>query len=111
VHRPLRPGYRDGAGPGPWYQVNGKRRRITLGPVAALPLREARQQAGRIVADARECKDPLAGSRHVQRPDYLERRARSRQRPRTYVETERYLLKRWAPLHDPRSGGRTMDAE
>jgi integrase len=31
---------------------------------------------------------------------YLARRAKPRQRPRTYAETERYLLKRWLPLHD-----------
>ena len=33
---------------------------------------------------------------------YLERRATA-PRPRTYIETQRYLLRHWSPLHDMRS--------
>ena len=43
-----------------WYAVNGARRRVALGAVAGLSLREARAKAGRIIADARDGKDPLA---------------------------------------------------
>ena len=42
-----------------WYQVNGKRRKWTLGAAAGLPLKEGRaSEPGRIVADAKEGKDP-----------------------------------------------------
>jgi integrase len=92
-----------------WYAANGKRRRVTLGPVAAMPLREARREAQRIVSRAREGKDALAEREAakaraadtllalVQR--YLQQWAKPRQRASTYRETERYLAKLWAPLH------------
>ena len=93
-----------------WYQVNSNRRKVALGAVAGLPLKEARIKAGRIVADARDGKDPLEerAVTNAKAADtfgglvklYLERRAKPRQRPRTYIETERALLKSWAPLHD-----------
>jgi integrase len=93
-----------------WYQANGKRRRVTLGAVASMKLKDARIQAGRIMSDARDGKDALA-EREVTKAKaadtlgklvdiFLERRAKPRQRPRTYAEFERYLRKRWAPLHD-----------
>ena len=91
-------------------QANGKRRRVTLGAVAGMTLKEARIQAGRIVGDARDGKDALAEREAAKAKTadtlgklvdiYLERRAKPRQRPRTYAEFERYLRKRWAPLHD-----------
>jgi integrase len=93
-----------------WYAANGKRRRVTLGAVAGMPLKEARIQAGRIVGGARDGKDALAerAAARAKSADtlgklvdiYLERRAKPRQRIRTYVEVERYLRKRWSPLHD-----------
>ena len=82
---------------------------MTLGAVAGLPLKDARQKASRIVADARDGKDPLEerDAAKAKAADtfgalvrlYLEQRAKPRQRPRTYAETERYLLKHLAPLH------------
>ena len=66
--------------------------------------------ATRIVGDARDGKDALAerAAAKAKTADtlgqlvdvYLERRAKPRQRQRTFVEVERYLRKRWAPLHD-----------
>ena len=97
-----------------WYQVGSDRRRMTLGDVAAIPLREARIRAGRIVGDAREGKDALATREAAKAKAansfgrlielYLERRAKVKQRPRTLAETERYLMRHWAPLH-----GRSVD--
>jgi integrase len=93
-----------------WYAVNGKRRRVTLGSVAGMPLKQARIEAGRIVSGARDGKDILAEREAAKAKAadtllalisiYLQRRAKPRQRPRTYAATEHYLLKRWAPLHD-----------
>jgi integrase len=93
-----------------WYSVNGRRRRMKLGTLAGTKLKEARHKAEGIVNGARDGADPLAARAvaKVKAADtfgvmvqlYLERRAKPRQRPRTYAETERYLLKRWAPLHD-----------
>jgi integrase len=98
-----------------WYQANGKRRRVTLGAVASIKLKEARIQAGRIVSNARDGKDALAEREATKAKAadtfgklvdiFLERRAKPRQRPRTYAEFERYLRKRWAPLH-----GRPLDS-
>lgn len=92
-----------------WYAVNGSRRRVALGAVAGLSLREARIKAGRIVADARDGKDPhedraaakarAADTLGALVKIYLERRAKPRQRTRTFVEVERYLSRYWAPLH------------
>jgi hypothetical protein len=106
-----------------WYQANGVRRRMTLGDVASLPLREARHKAGRIVSDAREGKDAL-GARETARAasadtlgalitTYLEQGAKVKHRPSTYAEVERHLMKRWAPLHErPLAGlsARDIDA-
>jgi integrase len=93
-----------------WYQVNGARRRVTLGPIAGLKLQDARIQATRILGEARDGKDALAEREAAKARTadtlgklvdvYLQRRAKPRQRQRTFVEVERYLRKRWAPLHD-----------
>jgi integrase len=93
-----------------WYGVNGKRRRVTLGAVAGIKLKDARIDATRIVGDARGGKDVLAEreAATAQAADtlgklidiYLARRAKPRQRPRTYAEFERYLRRYWSPLHD-----------
>jgi integrase len=92
-----------------WYQANGRRRKVTLGAVSGIALRDARIQAGRIVGDARTGRDELAERAAAKARAaenlgqlldiYLERRAKPRQRPRTYAETKRYLQKRWSPLH------------
>jgi integrase len=95
-----------------WYQLPGRPRRdkMKIGDLAALPLKEARMRAGAIVNGARDGADPKAAraAARARAADtfgalmrlYLDRRAKPRQRPRTYAETERYLLKRWSPLHD-----------
>jgi integrase len=87
---------------------------VTLGDCAGMKLEEARRQATEIVNGAKDGRD-AAAERAAKREAgkaktadtlgrligiYLERRAKPSQRPRTYAETERYLLKRWAPLHD-----------
>jgi integrase len=93
-----------------WYTTTGKRKRITLGTVASIPLSEARRRAGEIVATAREGRDPAAERRQAKAPGpealtvggllarYL-REAEKCQRPRTLVETRRHLQKHALPLH------------
>jgi integrase len=92
------------------YQVNGTRRRITLGDLSALPLRDARHQAGRIIAGAREGVDAMrvredAKVRATETlgaliEAYLEQRAKPNQRRGTHAGTRLQLVKRWGPLHD-----------
>jgi integrase len=96
-----------------WYQVNGARRKVALGAVGSakggMTLKKARDEASRIVSGARADKDPLRdrAAAKAKAADtlgalvklYLERRAKPRQRTRTYVEVERYLSRYWAPLH------------
>jgi integrase len=94
-----------------WYQANGKRRRMKIGDVGdAMPLKEARRTAGGIVNGARDGKDALAERAAAKAKSaetfgalvttYLARGAKPRQRPRTYAETERYLDRYCADLHD-----------
>jgi integrase len=98
------------------YSAAGTRRRVTLGSVAELKLAEARAQAGDIMRGARKGEDELA-KREAARKEaeqakakqgdsvrrlfdlYLARHAKPKQRPRSYAETERFLLKVAAPLH------------
>lgn len=91
------------------YTAGGKRRRMSLGDVPALALRDARTKAGRVVADAKDGKDSLtvravaakkAGNtlgRLV--PLYVKNYASKNQRPRTLVETKRALERHLGPLH------------
>ena len=92
-----------------WYSVAGRRRRMKLGDVASMPLKEARIKAGGIVNGARDGADPLA-ARAVAKAKaadtfgalvttYLARGAKPRQRPRTYAEVERYLDRYCGDLH------------
>jgi integrase len=100
-----------------WYTANGKRRRVTLGAVAGIPLRQARIEAGRIIGNAREGKDALAEREVAKRRSgdillplvqmFLERRAKPRQRARSYREAVYYLTKLWAPLHSLQVGSIT----
>jgi integrase len=93
-----------------WYQANGKRRRIKIGDVAGLKLKEARTRADGIVNGAKDGKDALAERAAIKAKaaetfgvlvtTYLARGAKPRQRPRTYVEVERYLERYCADLHD-----------
>jgi integrase len=96
------------------YSFGGKRAKVTLAPVAALALEDARREAGRIVAAARKGRDPAADRREARAtakaplPEVLTvvglisrylRDAEARQRPRTFVETRRYLARDSLPLH------------
>jgi integrase len=94
-----------------WYSVNGRRRRMKLGEVGdAMSLKEARHKAGGIVNGARDGADPLADRAATRAKaaetfgalvsSYLARGAKPRQRPRTYAETERYLDRYCADLHE-----------
>ena len=92
------------------YAVDGRRRRIGLGDVTALPLRDAQKQAGAIVSAGKDGADPLAKreERAGRRAEtfgglvdlYIARYAETHQRPRTLVETRRALKVHLAPLHD-----------
>jgi integrase len=101
------------AGKSSWvvhYRAGEVRRRVTLGSLKGLRLKDAREKATRIVQEARDGKDVLAERRKTRAKAadslrrlidlYLARYAKTRQRPRTYLETERMLLKACAPLHD-----------
>jgi Arm DNA-binding domain len=92
-----------------WFAVNGKRRKISIGDVAGMRLAEARAEATRIVQGARKGEDDAAERARAKAKSadtlkslidvYLERRARPHQKARSYVETERNLMKAWQPLH------------
>jgi integrase len=92
----------------------GQRRpRITIGDCAAIPLKEARRRAHELVNAARDGRDIRAERKAAREAAaakaadtlgrmieaYLERRAKPRQKPRSYIETERNLRVAWGPLH------------
>jgi integrase len=91
------------------YRVNGRNRRVTLGPVAGIELKVARQRAGKILGDARDGKDAQAEREQTKAraghtlgallERYIRQYAEREQRPRTLVETVRYLRRDWQPLH------------
>jgi integrase len=95
-----------------WYTApGGKRKRITIGPVAGLDLDAARRKAAEIVNAARNGRDPamerkqarIAAAEVFTLGDligaYLRDHAERHQRPRTLAETKRALERHWAPLH------------
>ena len=94
-----------------WYTAGGKRKRITLGAVTGMDLKEARRKAVEIVNTARDGRDPgrerqlarIAAARVLTLGDliasYLREHAERHQRPRTLVETRRNLERHWKPLH------------
>jgi integrase len=91
------------------FYVNGKRRRMSLGPAEKGALTAARKRAVEVLARASLGEDPLA-ERQVLR----ERRTNDfktlteqfladlqmRLAPRTYTEWQRHLRKHCAPIHD-----------
>lgn len=95
-----------------WYSVDGKRKRLALGPVAGIRLDEARRRATDIINGARDGRDPtierakaraaavsaLTLGELVER--YIRHHAVKHQRPRTLVETRRYLERRFRALHE-----------
>ena len=95
-----------------WFTApGGKRKRLTLGPVAGLDLDAARRQATEIINAARDGRDPAMERKQARAAAaelftvadliaaYLRDHAKPRQRPRTLVETERALNRHWSPLH------------
>jgi integrase len=92
------------------YAVGGKRRRIDLGDVAGINLKDARAKASEITGKAKNGVDPLADRKAKAAVEhrtlkalidrYLTIYATPNQRPRTLLETQRALLVHMAPLHD-----------
>jgi integrase len=90
------------------YKIGAKQRRVTLGTTAQLRLDVARNRACDILSGARLGHD-AAGERaeaRIRAADTCEaafrrylNRQKARLRPKSYAETERYLLDHWKPLH------------
>ena len=90
------------------YRVGRKQRRLTLGPVYAIDLDEARQKAKESLAKVTLADDPQAEKERkraeaaITLGSVLDRYLagkKDRLRPRSYVETERHLRRDRAPLH------------
>lgn len=92
------------------YRDEHKRtRRIALGDLTAVSLDAAREAARRYAANVTQGTNPSvqrkakrnAASLFTVVETYL-RHARARQKPRSYLETERHLMRHAAPLHHER---------
>ncbi len=91
------------------YRVGRQQRRVTIGSVDVLDPDEARRRAKEILAKVQLGGDPQTEKVEVRAQavlnlgsiaeTYLERYASARQKPRTFVETSRYLEVGWKPLH------------
>lgn len=90
------------------YKVGERHRRMTLGSVAMLSAEKARKAAADVLAKVRLGKDPAAekeAARAAASNDFgaLARDflvwQRTRLKPRSFVEVERYLLKSFSALH------------
>jgi integrase len=91
------------------YVLHGHQpRRVTIGSVAVFSPEEARKAAREILAKARLGQDTQEQRREEDRQSRLTLRALidqylaergPRLRPRTRSQVERYLLRRWEPLH------------
>ncbi len=91
------------------YRVGQQQRRVTIGSIEVLDPDEARRRAKEILAKVQLGGDPQTEKVEVRAQaaltlgsiaeDYLERYAASRLKPRTLVETSRYLQVSWKPLH------------
>jgi integrase len=90
------------------YAIAGRTRRVVLGLASALDPGKARTTAQNLLARVRLGHDP-AGEKELARAKagetfgglllrFLERQ-RKRQKPRSYVETERHLMVQTKPLH------------
>jgi integrase len=91
------------------YRVGKKQRRLTLGSAAAIGLDQARDQAKKTIAKVHLDHDPQADKVRLRAQaaltfgSLLDRYLaikRDRLRPHSYGETERPLLRYWAPLHE-----------
>jgi integrase len=103
-----------------WYTApNGKRKRLTLGPVAGVRLDDARRQAAETINAARDGRDPGTARKQARAAAaevftlgdlvaaYLREHAERQQKPRSVSETKRALNKHWLPLHDRPAGNVT----
>ena len=90
------------------YRLGGLERRHTIGSVSVLSLEEARRKARKVLVAVDEGKDPTAEKATKKASnallfssvaaDYLEAK-RSALKPRSLVESTRYLNRDWKPLH------------
>jgi integrase len=90
------------------YRVAGRQRFVTIGRHGPWTPERARKEAKRLLGAAATGRDPSVERAEARRraadtvgkvaEDYLAY-ARRTLRKRTYAETERYLLRSWAPLH------------
>jgi integrase len=92
------------------YRATDKTRRVTLGPVDLLTPEEARERAGKILAQVRLGEDPQAARAEAKArasvtlgrlvDTYLTRYAAPKLKATSLRETTRYLNGAWRPLHD-----------
>src|SRR5215813_5920159 len=90
------------------YAIAGRTRRVVLGLASALDPGKARATAQALLAKVRLGGDPAAEKELAKAragetfgtllPQFLDRQ-RKRQKPRSFVETERHLTKHAKPLH------------
>jgi integrase len=90
------------------YAIAGRTRRVVLGLASAIDPGKARATAKMLLAQVRLGRDPAAEKHRAKAkaaetfgallPRFLERQ-RTRQKPRSYEETERHLLAHANPLH------------
>src|SRR5829696_2397682 len=91
------------------YRLGSKQRRVTLGTTDTLDAEEARRRAKSVLGAVHNGDDPQAKKAEARArasitlgmmaANYLERFAADRLRPKTLVETRRYLIVSWKPLH------------
>ena len=90
------------------YRQGGLERRHTVGSVSVLSVEEARKKARKVLVAVDEGKDPTAEKATKKASnallfssvaaDYLDAK-QSAMKPRTLVESTRYLNRDWKPLH------------
>ncbi len=89
------------------YRIGRKHRRLSLGPVEAMKLATARDEARRALAKVGLAMDPQAEKERARSEasvslggvaDSYLAAAKDRLRPRSYIELERHLRQAWAPL-------------
>ena len=90
------------------YKIGPKQRRMTLGNVAKIGLDDAQRKARKLFGQIAEGKDP-ANDKAVARTEASHtfdviaseflRVQQAKLKPRTLIETQRFLQKHWKPLH------------
>jgi integrase len=90
------------------YRIGAKQRRFTIGSTTLFKVEEARDKARALLQRIRDHHDPQvekaeakarAGDTFIAAARRYLVRQKDRLRPRSYVETERYLLSHWEVLH------------